>query len=367
MLKKGRVIVGMSGGVDSSVTALLLKEAGYEVIGLFMKNWEEDDFCPVREDFLDAISVADQIGVDFEWVDCSKEYQERVFSDFLEEMKKGRTPNPDVQCNTAIKFDVFIHHAEKFGADFIATGHYAKVEKLAGKTWLMKAKDQSKDQTYFLARTNSAQLQPALFPLGSLLKLQVREIAKSAGLCTHAKKDSTGICFVGERPFKSFLKNYLPEKPGPMMSLDGRLLGEHDGLMYYTIGQRKGLGIGGQGEPWFVAAKDVEKNILWVAQGRSNPALYSRSMIVADPVWITAEPLPYQKYAAKIRYRQTESVCWFEWLEENRMLVHFNQPQWAATPGQVLVLYDGNVCLGGAMIEVVQAMQQPSEKIMEHA
>jgi tRNA-specific 2-thiouridylase len=366
MRKRARVIVGMSGGVDSSVTAFLLKQAGYEVIGLFMKNWEEDGYCPVREDFLDAISVADQIGIDFEWVNCSRKYQEQVFSGFLEEIRQGRTPNPDVQCNTAIKFDVFSQFAKKLDADFIATGHYAALQKSHGKTWLMKAKDGNKDQTYFLARTTAQQLESTLFPLGNYLKSEVRAIARSAGLCTHAKKDSTGICFVGERPFKTFLKHYITEKPGPIMSLDGRLLGQHDGLMYYTIGQRKGLGIGGEGEPWFVAAKDVKKNILWVVQGRSNPALYSRSMIVTDPVWITMEPLPYQSYTAKIRYRQAESLCWFEWLEKNRMLVHFNQPQWAATPGQVLVLYDGNVCLGGAMIESTQLMQQPHEKIMEN-
>ncbi len=354
-----RVVVGMSGGVDSSVTALLLKEQGYDVIGLFMKNWEDDDdseYCSSRQDLLDAVSVADTIGIPIEAVNFAKEYKDRVFSAFLSEYQAGRTPNPDILCNAEIKFKAFLDHAIKLGADKIATGHYAQVREVDGLFQLLKATDSSKDQSYFLHRLNQAQLSRAMFPLGKILKSEVRAIAERHGLCNHAKKDSTGICFIGERPFREFLSGYLPTQPGEMRTPDGKLVGRHIGLSFYTLGQRQGLGIGGDknssGEPWFVAGKDMANNRLIVVQGHDHPALLSSKLSALDAHWISgAAPLFNQPYAAKTRYRQADAPCRLDKIEGDRCEVSFDQPQWAVTPGQSVVMYDNEVCLGGAIIE----------------
>lgn len=365
-----RVVVGMSGGVDSSVTALLLKEQGYDVIGLFMKNWEDDDnseYCSSRQDLLDAVSVADTIGIPIEAVNFAKEYKDRVFSSFLSEYQAGRTPNPDILCNAEIKFKAFLDHAIALGADTIATGHYAQVREENGLFQLLKATDSSKDQSYFLHRLNQAQLSRAMFPLGKLLKSEIRVIAEQHGLCNFAKKDSTGICFIGERPFREFLSGYLPTQPGEMRTPEGRLVGRHIGLSFYTLGQRQGLGIGGlkeqrtgnrepetvvQHEPWFVAAKDMENNRLIVVQGHDHPALLSSTLTALDAHWISGTaPLLDHSYAAKTRYRQADAPCRITQLAGDHCSVSFEQPQWAVTPGQSVVLYDGEVCLGGAIIE----------------
>src|SRR5215471_3714886 len=290
MARKQRVIVGMSGGVDSSVAAWLLKEQGHEVVGLFMKNWEDDDdeeYCTSRQDLIDAVSVADLIGIDIEAVNFSAEYKDRVFNSFLSEYQAGRTPNPDVLCNAEIKFKAFLDHALGVGADWIATGHYAKVTRAGDTCALLKATDNTKDQSYFLYRLNQAQLAKTLFPLGEWLKRDVRALARKLGLPNHAKRDSTGICFIGERPFREFLMRYLPTAPGPMETLDGRLVGTHQGLMYYTIGQRQGLGIGGPGEPWYVVSKDLEENGLVVVQGHDHPALFKDRLRATSASWIS--------------------------------------------------------------------------------
>ncbi len=353
------VFVGMSGGVDSSVTALLLKEQGYQVTGLFMKNWEDDDndeYCSSRQDLLDAVSVADAIGIPIEAVNFSREYKERVFSDFLREYQAGRTPNPDILCNAEIKFKAFLEHAMNLGADTIATGHYAQVRESDGLFQLLKACDGSKDQSYFLHRLNQAQLSHAMFPLGKILKSQVRAIAAQHRLPNHAKKDSTGICFIGERPFREFLNRYLPTQPGEMWTPDGKVVGEHIGLSFYTIGQRQGLGIGGakhaSGEPWFVAGKDLACNRLIVVQGHDHPALFSRHLAALDNHWISGSaPLLNHRYAAKTRYRQADALCHLTGVSEGSCEIAFDEAQWAVTPGQSVVVYDGNVCLGGAIIE----------------
>jgi len=349
-----RIIVGMSGGVDSSVAAWLLKEQGHEVIGLFMKNWEDDDtdeYCTSREDLIDAVSVADRIGIDIEAVNFSAEYRERVFGNFLAEYRAGRTPNPDVLCNAEIKFKAFLDHALNLGADWIATGHYAKVHRKQGSFRLLKAHDKAKDQSYFLYRLNQSQLSRTLFPLGDWLKRDVRALARKLELSNHAKRDSTGICFIGERPFREFLMRYLPTSPGSMETLDGRLVGTHQGLMYYTIGQRHGLGIGGQGEPWYVVEKDMERNRLLVAQGHDHPALLKERLQAAEPSWISGEPPRAQwAYAAKTRYRQADAPCTLLHADANRCEVDFDEPQWAITPGQSVVLYEGDHCLGGGII-----------------
>ena len=354
-----RVVVGMSGGVDSSVTALLLKQQGYDVVGLFMKNWEDDDdseYCSTREDLLDAVSVADTIGIPIEAVNFAGEYKERVFSYFLREYQAGRTPNPDILCNSEIKFKAFLDHAIQMGADTIATGHYAQVREVDGMFELLKAADSSKDQSYFLHRLNQAQLSHAMFPLGKLLKSQVREIAAQHGLSNHAKKDSTGICFIGERPFRDFLNRYLPTQPGEMYTPDGTAIGKHIGLSFYTIGQRQGLGIGGNknstGEPWFVAGKDMDKNRLIVVQGHDHPALLAPRLSALESHWISGSaPSVMQPYAAKTRYRQTDAPCHFTDISGDRCALTFDQAQWAITPGQSVVVYEGDVCLGGAIIE----------------
>jgi tRNA-specific 2-thiouridylase len=360
----------MSGGVDSSVTALLLKEQGYDVIGLFMKNWEDDDnseYCSSRQDLLDAVSVADTIGIPIEAVNFAKEYKDRVFSAFLREYQAGRTPNPDILCNAEIKFKAFLDHAVQLGADTIATGHYAKVREVGGLFQLLKAADSGKDQSYFLHRLNQSQLSRAIFPLGELQKTEVRKIAEQHGLCNHAKKDSTGICFIGERPFREFLSGYLPTQPGEMRTPEGRLVGRHIGLSFYTLGQRQGLGIGGireqktedgeqkaedKHEPWFVAGKNMAKNILIVVQGHDHPALLSSNLTALDAHWISGTaPLVNHTYAAKTRYRQADAPCHITEIAGGQCLISFDEPQWAVTPGQSVVLYEGDVCLGGAIIE----------------
>ena len=355
---KKKVIVGMSGGVDSSVAALLLKEQGYEVIGLFMKNWEDDDtdeYCPAKQDLIDAAAVADKLGIEIEAVNFSKEYKERVFANFLEEYSAGRTPNPDILCNSEIKFKAFLDHAMALGGDLMATGHYAQVREKNGLFQLMKADDGTKDQSYFLYRLNQAQLSKTLFPLGGLLKREVRDIARRAGLPTSEKKDSTGICFIGERPFQEFLSRYLPHAPGEIQTPDGKVVGQHNGLMYYTMGQRQGLGIGGSresnGEPWFVAGKDMQRNVLIVVQGHDHPLLLNDGLVAGNLHWISGEdPKTHWVYAAKTRYRQPDAPCEIDRLESGSADIRFGQKQWAITPGQSVVVYESNVCLGGGII-----------------
>ena len=358
MTNNKRVVVGMSGGVDSSVAALLLKQQGYDVVGLFMKNWEDDDtdeYCSSRQDLIDAASVADIIGIPLEAVNFSTEYKERVFSQFLAEYKAGRTPNPDVLCNAEIKFKAFLDHAISLGAQNIATGHYAQVREANGLFQLLKAEDGTKDQSYFLYRLNQAQLANTLFPIGHLYKRDVRKIARDHGLPNSAKKDSTGICFIGERPFREFLNRYLPHEPGEIQTPDGAVVGQHIGLMYYTIGQRQGLGIGGtrdgDGEPWFVADKNMMKNTLIVVQGHDHPLLFSPRLSAADLTWVSEqEPHCNWVYAAKIRYRQSDAPCLITHLGGDRCDIEFAQPQWAVTPGQSVVVYESKVCLGGGVI-----------------
>jgi tRNA-specific 2-thiouridylase len=359
MASASKVIVGMSGGVDSSVAALLLKRAGHEVVGLFMKNWEDDDteeYCSSRQDLIDAAAAADVIGIDLEVVNFSAEYKDRVFADFLAEYRAGRTPNPDVLCNSEIKFKAFLDHALRLGADKIATGHYAQVREFLGEWQLMKAEDGTKDQSYFLYRLNQAQLSKTLFPVGHLYKRDVRKIAAAAGLANHAKKDSTGICFIGERRFREFLARYLPKQPGEIRRLDDeRVIGRHEGLMYYTLGQREGLGIGGvkgaPEEPWFVCAKDMAKNVLYVVQGHDHPALLRDRLVAGNLSWVSGKP-PHAHwvYAAKTRYRQPDAACEVERVDANECEVAFAAPQWAVTPGQSVVLYESLVCLGGGII-----------------
>jgi tRNA-specific 2-thiouridylase len=351
----------MSGGVDSSVAAWLLKQQGYEVVGVFMKNWEDDDtdeHCTSRADLVDAASVADVIGIDLEAVNFAAEYRERVFAHFLREYQAGRTPNPDVLCNSEIKFAAFLDHALALGADWIATGHYARVRRARGRDGpveLLKAVDATKDQSYFLHRLTQPQLAPVLFPLGDLPKRDVRAIAQREGIPTWAKKDSTGICFIGERPFREFLARYLPRTPGPLVKPDGGEVGRHDGLAYYTLGQRQGLGIGGtrhgSDAPWFVAGKDLPRNALVVVQGHDHPLLYRREVDAIEPHWIAgAPPAMPARLGAKTRYRMPDAPCVVAAQGEG-LRATFDAPQWAPTPGQYLVVYDGDVCLGGAVIE----------------
>jgi tRNA-specific 2-thiouridylase len=357
-MKKCRVVVGMSGGVDSSVAAYLLKQQGHVVTGLFMKNWEDDDtdeYCSSRQDFLDAVSVADVLDIPLEVVNFSAEYKDRVFSHFLAEYQAGRTPNPDVLCNAEIKFKAFLDHAHKLGADYIATGHYAQVREVDGVFQLLKGEDGTKDQSYFLYRLNQAQLANTLFPVGHLYKREVRQIARELKLSNCAKKDSTGICFIGERPFREFLNRYLPHEPGEIQTPDGKVVGHHVGLMYYTIGQRQGLGIGGTrdggDEPWFVSAKDRARNVLIAVQGHDHPDLLRPSLKAADLTWISGkQPHCNWVYAAKTRYRQADAPCAISQLTRNHCQVDFAQNQWAVTPGQSVVIYESKVCLGGGII-----------------
>jgi tRNA-uridine 2-sulfurtransferase len=371
-MTKKKVVIGMSGGVDSSVSAWLLKEQGYEVIGLFMKNWEDDDdseYCSTRQDWIDAASVADVVGVDIEAVNFAAEYKDRVFAEFLREYQAGRTPNPDVLCNAEIKFKAFLDHAMKLGADLIATGHYARVRRVengseAGTFQLLKAVDASKDQSYFLHRLNQAQLSKTLFPLGEIHKTEVRKIAEQLKLPNAAKKDSTGICFIGERPFREFLNRYLSYRPGPMKTAEGEVVGEHVGLSFYTLGQRKGIGLGGikshqnadgNSEPWYVARKDVAANTLYIVQGHDHPWLLAPALAAGQASWVAGQaPAPGQ-LAAKTRYRQADVACCIENAQGNEFALSFADPQWAVTPGQSAVLYDGEVCLGGGIIDSAAA------------
>jgi tRNA-specific 2-thiouridylase len=357
-LQSRRVVVGMSGGVDSSVTALLLKQQGFDVIGLFMKNWEDDDneeYCSSRQDLIDAVSVADTIDIPIEAVNFSKEYKDRVFSYFLREYEAGRTPNPDILCNSEIKFKAFLEHAVGLGAEAIATGHYAQICETEGHYQLLKAADKSKDQSYFLHRLNQAQLSKAMFPLGKLLKSEVREIALKHKLPNHAKKDSTGICFIGERPFREFLSRYLPTTPGPMVTPEGNVVGKHMGLSFYTLGQRQGLGIGGgkegTGEPWFVAGKDMADNRLIVVQGHNHPDLLTHHLEAMEMHWISGFPPELTcSYGAKTRYRQADAACRITASTGGKATFFFDEAQWAVTPGQSVVVYDGEICLGGGII-----------------
>lgn len=360
-MSKKRVVIGMSGGVDSSVSAWLLKEQGYEVIGLFMKNWEDDDdseYCSTRVDWIDAVSVADVVGVDIEAVNFASEYKDRVFAEFLREYQAGRTPNPDVLCNAEIKFKAFLDHAMKLGADYIATGHYARVREVNGNFQLLKALDASKDQSYFLHRLNQAQLSKTLFPLGEIPKTEVRKIAEQLQLPNARKKDSTGICFIGERPFREFLNRYLSYKPGPIKTPEGETLGEHVGLSFYTLGQRKGIGIGGvksyqnadgSSDAWYVARKDVANNTLYVVQGHDHPWLQSHQLQADQVSWIAGNAPSLTSISAKNRYRQNDMACQLS-VNEAGFSLQFEQAQWAVTPGQSAVLYDGDVCLGGGII-----------------
>jgi tRNA-specific 2-thiouridylase len=367
-MARKRVIVGMSGGVDSSVAALLLKQQGFEVTGLFMKNWEDDDtdeYCTSRQDLIDAAAVADRIGIDLDAINFSAAYKERVFAEFLREYQSGRTPNPDVLCNAEIKFRAFLDHALALGADCIATGHYAQVREVDGLIQLLKAEDGTKDQSYFLYRLNQQQLSRTMFPLGTLYKRQVREIARKEGLPNHDKKDSTGICFIGERPFREFLARYLPANPGEIHTPEGEVVGHHMGLMYYTLGQRQGLGIGGrrragkepdecrtENEAWYVCGKDLERNRLIVVQGHDHPALLSDCLTAIDLNWISGTaPHCQWVYAAKTRYRQKDAPCTIARVDAGHCTVEFAEPQWAVTPGQSVVIYESKVCLGGGIIE----------------
>jgi tRNA-specific 2-thiouridylase len=360
-----RIVVGMSGGVDSSVAAWLLREQGWDVVGLFMKNWEDDDddrYCSTRQDWIDAASAADVIGIDIEAVNFAAEYRERVFAEFLREYSAGRTPNPDVLCNAEIKFKAFLDHAMRMGAELIATGHYARVREASGaaagaapRCELLRGLDPAKDQSYFLHRLSQAQLARARFPLGGLRKTEVRAIAARIGLANAAKKDSTGICFIGERPFREFLSRYLPDRPGPVLTDDDRCIGEHAGLAFYTLGQRKGIGIGGlrggSGEPWFVARKDLERNALRVVQGHDHPWLLASRLRADSAHWIAgASPAAGAVLGAKTRYRQADARCRLAAAEGEHFELAFDEPQWAVTPGQSAVLYDGEVCLGGGLI-----------------
>jgi tRNA-specific 2-thiouridylase len=360
------VVVGLSGGVDSAVTAWLLKQQGHRVIGIFMKNWEGDDddeYCSANADFVDAAAVADVIGIEIEHVNFAAEYKDRVFAEFLREYSAGRTPNPDILCNAEIKFKAFLDHAMRLGAEKIATGHYARVRQnpLTQQTELLKGLDPSKDQSYFLHRLNQTQLANTLFPVGELLKTEVRRLALEIGLPNAKKKDSTGICFIGERPFRDFLNRFIAKEPGPVKNDKGQTIAEHVGLSFYTLGQRQGLGIGGlkakgaqrgggDHAPWFVARKDLSQNTLWVVQGHDHPWLLSKSLSADQTSWVAGSAPQAKNMAAKTRYRQADAACSFTPKTPGDFNLDFEQAQWAVTPGQSAVLYDGEVCLGGGII-----------------
>lgn len=359
-----RIVVGMSGGVDSSVAALLLKRAGHEVIGVFMKNWEEKDeegVCTAERDWNDVRTVCDSIGIPYYAVNFAKEYRDRVFSYFLDEYRAGRTPNPDVLCNREIKFKAFLDFAMQLGADKLATGHFAQLDQADGRMRLLRGVDANKDQSYFLYMLTQNPLKKAMFPVGDRTKAQVRQIAREAGLATCEKKDSTGVCFIGERDFKAFLGQFLPAQPGEMRTLSGRVVGRHDGLMYYTLGQRRGLGIGGMdgetnGGRWFVLEKDMERNVLIVEQGEDHPLLYAHTALAQQETWVAGEPPAElgETFActAKFRYRQADQAVEVT-RGENGLTVRALEKQRALTPGQSIVLYRGEECLGGAVLTQV--------------
>ncbi|CAI9388359.1 tRNA 2-thiouridine(34) synthase MnmA [Niallia sp. Sow4_A1] len=355
--KDTRVVVGMSGGVDSSVAALLLKEQGYDVIGIFMKNWDDTDefgVCTATEDYEDVIRVCNQLGIPYYAVNFEKQYWDKVFTYFLEEYKAGRTPNPDVMCNKEIKFKAFLEHAMSLGADYLATGHYAQVVREDGQVRMLRGKDDNKDQTYFLNQLTEEQLSKVMFPIGGMEKSKVRELAAKANLATATKKDSTGICFIGERNFKEFLSGYLPAQKGNMETMDGEIVGRHDGLMYYTIGQRHGLGIGGSGDPWFVIGKDLQRNVLYVGQGFHHELLYSDSIIATNVSWVSNDRIGTSfECTAKFRYRQPDNKVTVEVIDEKTVKVIFHEPIRAVTPGQAVVFYQGEECLGGGTIDKV--------------
>ena len=358
-----KVIVGMSGGVDSSVSAYVLMQQGYEVEGLFMKNWDEDDgteYCTALSDLADAQQVADTLGIKLHTANFAAEYWDRVFEHFIAEYSAGRTPNPDILCNKEVKFRAFLDYALTLGADFIATGHYARrgEPKQVNDEWvapLLKGLDKNKDQSYFLHAVNGRQIARTLFPLGDMEKRAVRAIAKSQGFENHDKKDSTGICFIGERRFKDFLEQYIPAKPGVIVTESGEEIGEHSGLMFYTIGQRQGLGIGGLSNkteaPWFVLSKDLKNNRLIVGQGTNHPTLFTDNLCAEEIFWVTEKPALPLRCKAKTRYRQPDQDCEVFEDDSGQITVCFNQPQRAVTPGQSVVFYDGDVCLGGGVIE----------------
>ncbi len=366
MAAKQRVVVGLSGGVDSAVTAYLLKKQGHEVVGIFMKNWEDDDdseYCSSNIDFVDAAAVADVVGIGIEHVNFAADYKDRVFAEFLREYKAGRTPNPDILCNAEIKFKAFLDHAVRLGAEKIATGHYARVRRnpASGLHELLKGLDPAKDQSYFLHRLNQQQLARTLFPVGELHKTEVRRIAADIGLPNAKKKDSTGICFIGERPFRDFLNRYIAREPGPIKDDRGRVLGQHVGLSFYTLGQRQGIGIGGvkakgaqrgggDHSPWYVARKDMPTNTLWVVQGHDHPWLLSSSLVAHDASWVSGQAPATGLLASKNRYRQVDAPTQLTATQGDTFALSFPQPQWAVTPGQSAVLYDGDVCLGGGVI-----------------
>jgi len=357
-MENQKIIVGISGGVDSSVSALLLKQQGYDVHAVFMKNWEGDDedgHCPAEQDFSDAKAVCKTLEIDITGVNFSDQYWDRVFAYFLEEYSAGRTPNPDILCNKEIKFRAFLDYAISQGAEMIATGHYVRKAQRDGEYVLLRGKDTDKDQSYFLYTLKQDQLEKSLFPIGELNKPEVRKLAEQHHLVTHNKKDSTGICFIGERDFKSFLQRYLPAQPGDMVTPNGDIIGRHDGLMYYTRGQRQGLGIGGlanyNDDPWYVADKNLESNQLIVVQGHDNPLLKGNWLKADKLDWVSAKGFPGEiSCTAKTRYRQTDSVCHLRLDDDNSLLVEFDEPQWAITPGQSVVFYKDDVCLGGGII-----------------
>jgi len=353
-----RIVVGMSGGVDSSVAALLLKQQGHEVIGVFMNNWEEKDergVCTSEKDYTDVRGVCDIIGIPYYSVNFAREYQQRVFSYFLDEYRRGRTPNPDVLCNREIKFNVFLKFAKTLGADKLATGHFARLDQFDGRYRLLRSADENKDQTYFLYMIGQYALENAMFPVGHMTKAQIRDVARAHGLPTSEKKDSTGVCFIGERNFKEFLKGYLPAQPGEMRTVDGKLVGHHDGLMYYTLGQRRGLGIGGGGDGrrWFVVGKDLKNNVLLIEQGEDSPLLYTERAEADQPHWVAGVPPVAEgqsrEVLARFRHRQPLQRVSIR-MEGEKVLIEFAEKQRAVTPGQSVVFYDDRECLGGAAI-----------------